>query len=261
LSTVNFGQEMIVGETRTVTLQVLNEGRNNLDVSAIRSDIAGISLSDTTLLIAPGGSRELSVTIMPTEGGTLSGTLTFISNDPEKETFQLSIDPLEILVPPGALSLQSGKVDFGNIEVNRNAIELLTLENVGAGPLTILRIESDIPGLTASANSVEIAAGESLEVGLSVRPDLEGSFSGTLTIFSDDPNGSSALVQISGFGTVILADSRADFNNDQKVNLGDFILFAKAYNTTDPLFDLNDNSVVDFGDFVIFVRSFGRPLP
>jgi hypothetical protein len=164
-------------------------------------------------------------------------------------------------VPPGALSLQSGKVDFGNIEVNRNALELLTLENVGAGPLTISRIETDIPGLTATADSVEIAAGESLEVGLSLRPDQEGSFSGTLTIFSDDPNGSSAQVQIFGFGTIILADSRADFNDDQQVNLGDFILFVKAYNTTDTLFDLNDNSVVDFGDFVIFVRSFGRPLP
>ena len=131
----------------------------------------------------------------------------------------------------------------------------------GAPPRTISRIESDIPGLTALAYSVEIAAGESLEVGLSLRPDLAGSFSGTLTIFSDNPNRSSAHVQVSDFGTVILADSRADFNDDQKVNLGDFMLFVKAYDTTDSLFDLNENSVVDFGDFVIFVRSFGRPLP
>ena len=70
-----------------------------------------------------------------------------------------------------------------------------------------------------------------------------------------------SLAAVTLWASLEIPASAPDFNEDSLVNLGDFLLFAKAYNSTDPLFDLNENSVVDIGDLVIFVRSFGRPLP
>lgn len=261
LSEIDFGGEMVLGDTRNVALNVINEGRNNLEVTAIRSDNRAITVNDTSFLVAPGGSKEIILSITPVSGGTLSGTLTFVSNDPEKEAFQLSINPVEVLVPPGELSTLASRVDFGSVEVNRNASESITLENIGAGPLVVTQIASNVTGLLLPNSQILIPPGESWELVLTLNTGLAGSSTGSITIATDAPGSEAIQIPISWAATVIHADTRADFNDDRQVTFGDFILFVQAYNTTDTLFDLNDNSVVDFGDFVIFVKSFGRPLP
>ena len=51
----------------------------------------------------------------------------------------------------------------------------------------------------------------------------------------------------------------ADFDGSGEVDFNDFVMFARAFGTTDPQFDLDDSGMVDFGDFLLFARAFGGP--
>ncbi len=48
-----------------------------------------------------------------------------------------------------------------------------------------------------------------------------------------------------------------DFDGSGEVDFSDFVMFARAFGTTDPQFDLDGNGSVDFPDFVLFARAFG----
>ena len=50
-----------------------------------------------------------------------------------------------------------------------------------------------------------------------------------------------------------------DFDGSGEVDFTDFVMFARAFGTTDPKFDLDGNGEVDFPDFVLFARAFGGP--
>ncbi|MDA0748226.1 MAG: hypothetical protein O2954_17015, partial [bacterium] len=52
----------------------------------------------------------------------------------------------------------------------------------------------------------------------------------------------------------------ADFNNDGEVSFSDFVLFARAYNSTDPVFDLDGNGSVAFSDFILFASLYGQTI-
>ncbi|MDE3000849.1 MAG: FG-GAP-like repeat-containing protein [Gemmatimonadota bacterium] len=56
-------------------------------------------------------------------------------------------------------------------------------------------------------------------------------------------------------------DGRADFNGDGAVDFADFILFARAYGSTDSRYDLDGNGTVGFGDFIAFVTAFEQNPP
>ena len=48
-----------------------------------------------------------------------------------------------------------------------------------------------------------------------------------------------------------------DFNQDGRVDFGDFFLFVEAFVGTGAAFDLDGNKRVDFSDFFIFASYFG----
>ena len=56
---------------------------------------------------------------------------------------------------------------------------------------------------------------------------------------------------------------KGDFNDDGRVEFGDFLAFAGAFNSTsddadwDPVFDLSSDGRVDFTDFLTFAQFFG----
>ena len=53
----------------------------------------------------------------------------------------------------------------------------------------------------------------------------------------------------------------ADFDGNGKVDFVDFLLFARAFGSTDASFDMNGDGRVDFLDFLMFVREYGKDNP
>ena len=63
--------------------------------------------------------------------------------------------------------------------------------------------------------------------------------------------------------TFLWADTvtKADFDGNGKIELSDFLLFVRAYGTSQARYDLNDSGKVDFSDFVVFVSVYGQDVP
>ena len=57
--------------------------------------------------------------------------------------------------------------------------------------------------------------------------------------------------------SVFTAAGKADFDSNGRVDFSDFLLFARAFGSTDSRFDLDDNGRVAFSDFLRFALLFG----
>ena len=260
ISTLDFGSELQAGETRTVSLELRNDGDSDLVISGIESDLGVLTFSATELTLAPGSTGQINATLSPVTGGTLTGTLNILSNDEASGAFQIPIRDITIISLPGAISIASSQIDFGETEIRRARTQTVTIQNVGEGPLRISEITTDLSGLGVDPQSLSIPSGQSAEFTLKMTPDTEGNFSGTITFNSDDPEKGAFSVPVVGTTIVIPADSRTDFNTDGQVNLTDFIGFVRAFNSSDARYDLSNNGRMDFADFIVFVQSFGRPV-
>ena len=87
-TSLNFGPELQPGESKTLPVTVQNTGTDTLNLTNIQSDIPELTVSDSTFSIPPDESKEIQVTITPTQDGTLTGILSLISNDPQQDTLR-----------------------------------------------------------------------------------------------------------------------------------------------------------------------------
>ena len=261
IKALDFGEDVPAGESRTLTLVVQNTGGEDLDISNIQSDLEGVSVNTTELVVTAGDSAKVEITFNPSETGPFSGTLTILSNDPENGSITVSFSGNVIAAKPPAISVRNTSLDFGE-DVQAQVSHTLTLvvQNTGENDLSITDIQSDREGVTFSSTELTVAAGDSARVEISFTPAEAGPFSGTLTILSNDPENGSITVSFSGTAIAVDFDARADFDGDGEIGFTDFIAFARAFNTENATFDLNGNGVVDFPDFVEFAKNFGKSL-
>lgn len=259
---LDFGENVPAGETRTVTLVVKNTGGEDLSITNMESDLEGVAFSLTELTVAPGDSATVDITFTPAEGGPFSGTITISSDDPENRTVTVSFSGIAVIAQPPTINVPVTILDFGgDIAVNEPRTRALVVKNTGGKDLSITNMESDLEGVTFSRTELTVAPGDSATVDITFTPAEGGPFSGTITISSDDPENSSVTVAISGTAIVVSVNARADFDGNGEIDFGDFIAFAQAFNTDNPTFDLDGSGLVDFADFLEFAKNFGKSVP
>lgn len=113
--TLNLGQPE-VGQTVQQTITITNGGPGTLNVSDIQSSLSGLTFSGKQFSIPAGGSREITITFRPQAEGAFSGTLTVLSNDPDKGSLQIALSGTAIFVPadPRADFDRNGTIDFAD---------------------------------------------------------------------------------------------------------------------------------------------------
>ena len=113
---LDFGDDVPAGETRTVTLVVKNTGGDDLSITNLASDLEGVTFSLTELLVAPGDSANVDITFTPAEGGPFSGTITISSDDPENGSVTVAITGTAIVVSvnPRADFDNNGEIGFSD---------------------------------------------------------------------------------------------------------------------------------------------------
>lgn len=102
---------------------------------------------------------------------------------------------------PADLSVSAQTVDFGDVELNFGATgaQTLTVMNSGGSPLNVTGYQITGPFQIASGGMAgTLAAGSSETVAIVFAPTGAGTASGTLEITSDDPDGPTATVALSG---------------------------------------------------------------
>ena len=258
-TSLDFGEDIKAGESQTRTLVVKNTGGKDLSITNLESDLEGVTFSLTELMVAPGDSATVDITFTPAEGGPFSGAITISSNDPQNRSAIVTFSGTAVVIRPPTISVSSTALDFGeDVPLDESRTLTLVVKNTGDKDLHIAGMESDLDGVTFNMTEITVATRDSAVVDVTFTPTERGPFSGTITILSNDPENERITVSISG--TVIAVDNvaRADFDNDGEVGFGDFVVFARAFNTDNPTFDLNGNGLVDFPDFLEFARHFGK---
>ena len=107
-------------------------------------------------------------------------------------------------VPPANISV-SGSGSFGNVNVGSSSTSYITVSNTGEAPLTLNSI--NVTGTSFSRNGgtcgTTVTGGNSCTVGVKFEPASATSYSGTLTILSNDGDTPTSTFALTGTGAAI----------------------------------------------------------
>ena len=255
-----FGRTLEVGQSKTVEFKIENTGAGPLEITGYTAP-EGITMEPSTLTIAPGESKTVQITLTPTQAGTLSGKITLQHGEQSVGTLEIPFVNLTIEAPQlPIISLIQENLSLGEIEVGQEVTTTFTITNSGTGPLTITDIQSDIAGIALSETQLTVPPGQSQDITVTFNPPAEGPITGSIDVFSDDPEKASISLTITGSAIFIPADPRADFDGSRTIDFSDFLLFVGAFGTVNTTFDLDGSGTVDFPDFLIFVQNFGKAV-
>ena len=189
--TVEFAQTV----QQTITVQ--NTGTAPLEITGIESDVSGLTFEPSMFTLAPNGSQTVTVTFPSSTAGTFSGSINILSNDPERATQTLSVSVIVQPPPVPAISVQQTAVDFGTIEAGQTGQQTITIKNTGTAPLEITGIESDVSGLTFDTTMFTLEPEGSQTVTITFPSSTEGTFSGNISISSNDPERATQTLSVS----------------------------------------------------------------
>src|SRR5437870_1696706 len=196
---VSFGN-VLVGSTGVQNLTLTNSGSASLTIAQGTFTGAGFSISGLTfpLTLAAGQSSTFSVQFAPTATGSVSGSVSLVSNAPNSpSTIALSgtgVQPQLSVTPPS--------VTFGNVLVGSTGVQNITLTNSGSANLTVAQGSVtgaggfSISGLTFP---VTLPPGQSSTFSVQFAPTDTGSVSGSVSLINNAPN-SPNTIALSGTG-------------------------------------------------------------
>ncbi len=199
----NYGN-VTVGETKTVDLLVENLGTDDLVVTGI--DIpAWAPLSTATafpVTILPNESATIDVTYAPEYFGELSAIIHVISNDPVNPEVPVELIGFGVESGP-AIAFDAPEHNYGDIRLNAWTRWFLTIENRGNEMLTLDNMESSSPNFLldeAISFPIIVPSRGTYKAGFWFHPELQESYSGEITITSNDPDNTTEIITLQGTG-------------------------------------------------------------
>lgn len=139
---IDFGA-LFVGESRTDSVFVTNEGTDLLVVTSVTSTSPLFTIPGGPFSLGPGGSALLPVTYHPVAPGAHTGIITFASNDPDAPATTLAVSGNALIPPDIAVSPESLSVD---VILGQTLERTLTVANSGG---SVLRFDIPRPQLHA----------------------------------------------------------------------------------------------------------------
>lgn len=215
-SSPGFGS-LIVGKSTTQVVTIENPGTATLTVTQATLAATGFSITGLTLplSVAPGTSSTFTLGFAPASAGTLSGTLTLVSNAPNSPlAVSLSgtgvSQALQLTATPPSLS-------FGSIATGTSTSQTVTLANTSNAGVSISQISETGAGFTATGLTLPLtlAAGASTSFTVTFDPATTGSLSGSVTVTSTAAN-SPATIPLTGTGVqpqISVIPSSVSFSN------------------------------------------------
>jgi len=213
--TVDLGQ-VKVNSSATDDIAISNNGSFDLNISNVTVGPAPFSVKSSPTVVSGGTTSNAIVKFAPTAIGAFAGTLIVIGDDPSNQSDTVYLIGTGI---NSALSITPSNVSFGSVPVLTKVMDTITLQNTGSASLTItgykLSPASGAFGIVDSSKH-QVAAGASARVVVSFRPDTAGSYSGVLTLTTDDAAAPSRTINLSGIGvkgSLTIIPSSVDFGS------------------------------------------------
>ncbi len=130
--------------------------------------------------------------------GEYHSQIQFRTNGSENQIVSIPVT-LEVIGEPD-INIDLTSIDFGDVFVNGNQIFALEIENSGTDTLSITSIASDEDAFSASLSNFTIEPQTSRTIDVNFNPTAIASYSGLLTINSDDADEGVLTVSLTGNG-------------------------------------------------------------
>lgn len=198
LTSISFGN-VILGTTGTQILGLTNTGTVSALVSQATAAGAGFSTQGLTLplTINPGSTFNFTVAFAPTVSGSVSGSLTLVSN----ATNSPITVPLSGTGGTALLSASPTQINFGNVTLSTSSSQTVTLTNTGTFNVTVSQASVTGTGfsITGLQLPLTLTAGQSAGFNVVFTPASAGNIAGNLSVVSNATN-SPAVIPVSGTG-------------------------------------------------------------
>src|SRR5207302_1580942 len=186
-----------VGTSQTQQVTITNSGGTSATISQATTVGTGFSTTGLALplALAAGQSQSLTVTFAPQVAGTVSASITVVS-DASNPTLNVPLSGSG--VTPGTLSSPSS-LSFGTVLVGNNSSLQETLTNTGGSSVTISQANVSGSGFRVSGVPATLAAGQSANFNVTFAPQSSGAVTGSVSIVSNASN-STLKITLSGTG-------------------------------------------------------------
>jgi Abnormal spindle-like microcephaly-assoc'd, ASPM-SPD-2-Hydin/Protein of unknown function (DUF1573) len=186
--------------SHTATLVNTSKATVTLTKATLSSTEFSISGLRLPLSLQSGQRSNFTVLYKGSRAGKAAGTLSFNGQPASADALVLTASASSSL---RQLTVSPASHDFGSITVNTAANAAIILTNSGTAHITISNIAVSGNGFQVSPikEPAGIAAGGQLVVNLTFSPKTSGTFSGAVTVTSDDPNASTKTVALAGTAT------------------------------------------------------------
>ena len=153
---LDFGVQLI-GDTKTLSLRVKNEGSESLHVTGIDSSHPDFTAAPNAFTLAPRETLAVQARYAPTSTGPRAGTLTLHSDDPDTPLLSVAlsgegIPAPDIVVSPSSLN--------ASLFTGDTSSQLLNIANTGGSDLYIQLDEKSADALAVPAYSPPRASAE-----------------------------------------------------------------------------------------------------
>jgi len=239
-----------VGTGKTLPVSLKNTGNASLSISNLHATAPQyVPNPSGSFSVAPGTSRTVNVTFMPSAAQSFPAALSMGTSEPSNPTFTVPLSGVggfpHMVVP--------APLDFGGVPVCFSHVLNAVIGNTGEVGLNVTQIAAAGTGFSAGGSLV-VPAGGTGNIAVTFAPGATGPASGTLTFHSDDPGQPTASVGLSGLGTPEPPPAIAV--NPGSINFGAvplqyFIGIAVSVANTGPCEPLNATLTVSGNDFVL----------
>ena len=201
----DYGQVQI-GTSKPYSFQLTNTGSKALTISSKRKSGKDFWFSKFPLPVTlqPGKSTQMSVNFHPSVAGTVTATLTLISNA-RNPNLTINVSGTGIAPNGATLGVSPSSLNFGNVTVGSSAsLPLTLLASNGAITISSAQVNSTEFTLLGLTLPTTIADGQILAVTVVFTPNASGTASANLTLTSDAAN-SPTTVPLAGTGVIAKA--------------------------------------------------------
>jgi len=198
-SSLTFGAQLVGTTSPSQSATLTNTGNQQISVSQIAATAPFGQTNNCPSTLQVGSSCQINVVFMPTDKGTVNGTLSVSDNAiGSPQQVQLSGTGTTVVLSPTG-------IHFGNQKVGTKSVPVpVTLSNVGPSSLSItqIAIKGSDPNDFAQTNNCGSSVPPQSQCTITVRftPTAKGSRSGNVSVSDNDPT-SPQSVPLTGNGT------------------------------------------------------------
>ena len=206
LSALSCASSSMTGSGTDICTVTLNAaaGSDGLSVGLSSND-AAVTLPATVNIPANAKSAAFSAAIASVT--TAQATILTATSGTDSKTFALELNAYNPApTPTPALHLSTGNLAFGSVIINSAATpQSVTLMSTGTAPVTISAGTVTGQGFSMSGASFPLTLNQGQTATLTVHfdPFATGAASGTLTLTSNSSTNPTAMISLSGTGTVV----------------------------------------------------------